>query len=43
MHNSNITNTLSIPNSVPTVSKFEFNDAEPVLDSDKLRCLSGVE
>jgi len=43
MHNSNITNTLSIPNGMPSVSKFEFNDAEPVLESDKLRCLSGVK
>ena len=39
-NNSCITNTLSIPNSIPTVSKFEF-DAEPVLDGDKLRCLTG--
>lgn len=43
MQNSNITNTLSIPNGMPSVSKFEFNDAEPVLESDKLRCLSSNE
>lgn len=43
MNNSNITNTLSIPSGIPTVSKFEFNDAEPVLERDKLRCLSGQE
>ena len=30
-------------NSMPTISKFEFNDAEPVLNQDKLRCLSGLE
>lgn len=42
MNNSNITNTLSIPNSIPMVSKFEF-DAEPVLDLDKLRCFKGQE
>lgn len=32
MNNSNNTVGISINNSLPTVSKFDFNDAEPVLD-----------
>ena len=43
MNNSSNTNGLSMTHSLPTVSKFEFNDAEPVLDSDKLKCLAGLE
>ena len=43
MNNSNNTVGISINNSLPTVSKFEFNDAEPVLDSNKLRCFTGLE
>lgn len=43
MNNSNGTNVLSMTPSLPTVSKFEFNDAEPVLDSFKLRCFNGLD
>ena len=43
MQNSTNTNgLLSLPNnsSIPTVSKFEFNDAEPVIEQERIRCLS---